>query len=88
LHLEENQLTALPENIDVLSKLERLYLSKNLLVKLPTSLLHLSALNFLDLKFNRLIELPGNFDVGVVVLLEGNTQLQTNLLLGNSDSVS
>ena len=58
LGLRDNQLTSLPEEIEALSQLKKLYLSYNQLTSLPEGIGALSQLEELGLSYNRLMSLP------------------------------
>lgn len=58
LNLSDNQLTKIPENIDILKKLHRFYAYHNHLTKLPDSIVRLKHLNLIYLGENDLHELP------------------------------
>jgi leucine-rich repeat protein SHOC2 len=57
LHLENNLLTSLPENIENISSLEYLFLSNNKLTSLPQSMNRLNSLLHLGINHNPLIDL-------------------------------
>lgn len=58
LSLQGNGISALPESLGSLVKLERLYLQKNKLTSLPASFANLRNINTLDLSYNSFPEVP------------------------------
>ncbi len=58
LHLSDNALTRLPDNIGRLTNLERLTVDSNDLEALPDSLVQLSKLQKMNISFNRITRLP------------------------------
>lgn len=58
LHLDDNQLRALPENIDALSELTSLSVYDNRLQVLPAAVCHLKHLKTLMVQNNELVALP------------------------------
>ncbi len=63
LHLDDNRLTFLPEELSCLTKLDTLSLSRNALHSLPDSIVRCQALKHVDLSSN-------NFDQFPVVLCD------------------
>jgi|GEM_PF-5485278 len=61
LDISLNQITELPPEIGLLSKLERLSVGSNKLRTLPTTIGQLEALDWLVLESNELVELPVEF---------------------------
>ncbi|CAK0878023.1 unnamed protein product [Prorocentrum cordatum] len=68
LHLEERELTELPEALGDFELLATLHLAGNRLVRLPSSLCRLGSLRTLSLADNRLEGLPENFGRGFPAL--------------------
>ncbi len=75
LHLPDNELTRLPENIGKLTNLKRLAVDSNNLEALPDSLTRLSNLEKLNVSFNQISRLPDG--------MKGMTSLQ-NLNIGSN----
>jgi len=62
LHLDHNQITAIPDSIGKMQSIEELYLSHNKLDLVPESICFLTSLTVLTLSHNALTKLPIGID--------------------------